>query len=168
MFSNILLWSCSIHGNAGMTSKKCKQIKHKTHRPDKAIYRSLQSQTPVVTGAKFSAKKSSSVSILQTTGKIPKLHRRWWVVRNTGGRLTGQWKMWIPCYTCLVQQSRLITGCGGPWVGIWYIWAIWCKKKQPSVAAPRQPWGRHNWPSSSHLMLQNAILCWAKNAQIPF
>ena len=25
--------------------------------------------------------------------------RRWWVVRNTGGRLTGQWKMWIPCYT---------------------------------------------------------------------
>ena len=43
-------------GTLEWRAKKCKQIKHKTHRLDKAIYRSLQSQTPVVTGAKFPQK----------------------------------------------------------------------------------------------------------------
>ena len=67
----------------------------------------------------------------------------------------------------LDQQSRLITGCGGPWVGIWYIWAIWFKKKQPSVAAPRQPWGRHNWPSSSTSCFKMPSFVWQGMHRFP-
>ena len=84
-------------GTLEWRAKKCKQIKHKTHRLDKAIYRSLQSQTPVVTGAKFPQKILFSFNFANN-GQNTKAGR-WWVVRNTGGRLTGQWKMWIPCYT---------------------------------------------------------------------